>query len=172
MKKPVFRAELAAMALIFVGLSAGCAGQRPGRETEMEYSSAPDMEQGKMDEIVEMDDAGREESAHGELPLNDSASVRVLEDLGAEASLLSEPFYLAGDSGISCMVYIDRMKGRALWIPIGFSSFFQMTERMLRLWQSLCWSRERTNTKWSSMSVRMQTGYWNGKQRSRPVLLL
>ena len=39
-----------------------------GRETEMEYSSAPDMEQGKMDEIVEMDDAGREESAHGELP--------------------------------------------------------------------------------------------------------
>ena len=25
MKKPVFRAELAAMALIFVGLSAGCA---------------------------------------------------------------------------------------------------------------------------------------------------
>ena len=75
MKKPVFRAELAAVVLIFVGLSAGCAGQRPGRETEMEYSSAPDMEQGKMDEIVEMDDAGREESAHGELPLNDSASV-------------------------------------------------------------------------------------------------
>lgn len=124
MKKPVFRAELAAMALIFVGLSAGCAGQRPGRETEMEYSSAPDMEQGKMDEIVEMDDAGREESAHGELPLNDSASVRVLEDLGAEASLLSEPFYLAGDSGISCMVYIDPDEGESFMDSHRIQLFF------------------------------------------------
>ena len=124
MKKSVFRAGLAAMALISAGLSAGCAGQRPGRETEMEYSSDPDMEQGEIDEKGEMDEAGREESAHGELSLNASASVRVLEDLGAESSLLSEPFYLAGDSGISCMVYIDPDEGESFMDSHRIQLFF------------------------------------------------
>ena len=126
MKKLVFRAGLAAMALIFAGLLAGCAGQRPGRETETEYSSDPDMEQGQMDETGETDEAdeaGSEESAHDELFLNAPASVRVLEDLGAKSSLLSVPLYLAGDSAISCMVYIDPDEGESFMDSHGIQLF-------------------------------------------------
>lgn len=124
MKKLAFRAGLAAMALIFAGLLAGCAGQRPGRETETEYSSDSDMEQGQMDETGETDEAGSEESAHDELFLNAPASVRVLEDLGAKSSLLSVPLYLAGDSAISCMVYIDPDEGESFMDSHGIQLFF------------------------------------------------
>lgn len=124
MKKSVFMAGMAGAVLILTGLFTGCAEQKAGSGTEMADSADTDGEQEKTDQTERSDKAGREESALDRINKSISSKVRVLEDLGAESSLLSESFYLAGDIGSTCSVYIDPDEGEDFMASHRIQLFF------------------------------------------------
>ena len=99
-------AGIAGTVLVLTVLFTGCARTEETYQTEIS------------------DEAIREEAAADEVSESAPLSVRVLEDLRAESSLLSAPLYLAGDSGISCMVFIDPDKNETFMDSHRIQLFF------------------------------------------------
>lgn len=119
MKRSVFMAGTAGAILVLTGLFTGCAQKEETHQTERS------------------DEVGTREAVFDEKTESPSLSVRVLEDLKAESSLLSDPFYLAGDSGISCVVYIDPDENETFMeshrIQLFFSDDRDMTQAVVQL---------------------------------------
>lgn len=119
MKRSVLAAGITGVILVLTGLFTGCEKREEAYQEET------------------LDEGSRKEPDFHGTPGSSVSSVRVLEDLGAESSLLFAPLYLAGDSAISCMVSIDPDDGESFMdshrIQLFFSDHCDMDQAVARL---------------------------------------